>query len=140
MNRYQEMNARHQNEVDAFPIRFAFSDKQFAECMAELGLAPTDTDKVCGLGGGTGGFCRKEDMPALQAMFKRQRRERSEAMLDQQFAYQAFDYELGNHEYSITWDEVEAVEALGLTIEEVDANPMLRQCLNRAKRAQQDVY
>ena len=59
MNRYAELKRRQQAEFSAFPMQFAFSDRQFAEGMAALGLEPTDTDKVYKAPGG--GFYRRED-------------------------------------------------------------------------------
>lgn len=47
MNAYIEMNRRHQEEVSAFPMVFAFGDEQLKEAMKKLGLKPSDTDKVC---------------------------------------------------------------------------------------------
>ena len=69
-NRYQEMRERHQAEVNDFPLMFAFDARQFAEGLRRLGLRSSDKDKVCALPG-TGGFCRKSDLPALKGMFRR---------------------------------------------------------------------
>ena len=71
-NRYQEMRERHQAEVNDFPLMFAFDARQFAEGLRRLGLRSSDKDKVCALPG-TGGFCRKSDLPALKGMFARRR-------------------------------------------------------------------
>lgn len=46
MGAYADMKSKHQKEVNNFPIKFAFDEKQFEEGMVELGLLPTDTDKV----------------------------------------------------------------------------------------------
>ena len=77
-NRYQEMRERHQAEVNDFPLMFAFDARQFAEGLRRLGLRSSDKDKVCALPG-TGGFCRKSDLPALKGMFARHHRELQEA-------------------------------------------------------------
>lgn len=77
-NRYQEMRERHQAEVNDFPLMFAFDARQFAEGLCRLGLRSSDKDKVCALPG-TGGFCRKSDLPALKGMFARHHRELQEA-------------------------------------------------------------
>ena len=57
MNRYAELREKHQKEFDKFPMKFAFSDKQFKEAMESLGLTENDTDKIIGIG--AGGFIRK---------------------------------------------------------------------------------
>ena len=136
-NRYREMKQRHQNEVNAFPMAFAFSQKQFEEGMRSLGLEPDDTDKVYGLPG-TGGFYRRSDADALHEMFGRHEKELKEAMQDEQFVFEAFDYELGNHEFIVTGDVEDAVNALGLTIDEVNENPKLIAGLQKAVKAQRE--
>ncbi len=80
MNRYAELKQRQQEEFEAFPMQFAFSDKQFADGMAKLGLKPTDTDKVYAAPGG--GFYRREDSQRLKAMMERFDCELQEAIAD----------------------------------------------------------
>ena len=47
MERYQEMKIRHQKEVNAFPIHFAFSNVQIGRMFKELWLNPQkDCDKI----------------------------------------------------------------------------------------------
>ena len=46
MNRYADLKQRQQQEFSAFPMQFAFSNQQFAEAMAALGLEPTDTGRL----------------------------------------------------------------------------------------------
>jgi hypothetical protein len=139
MNKYREMKEKHQNEVNSFPMVFAFSNKQFEEGMRKLGLEPTDTDKVYKLGG-TGGFYRKDDSKALHEMFDRHSKELSEAMQDEEFIFEAFDYELGNHEFIVTGDVTDAVEALGMTVEEVYENPKMLNALKKAVKSQREWY
>lgn len=50
MNAYKVLKEKRQQEVNSFPIAFAFSDQQFDEGMRKLGLNPTDTDKVYSIG------------------------------------------------------------------------------------------
>lgn len=78
MNRYADLKQRQQKEFDAFPMQFAFSDRQFAEGMAALGLTPADTDKIYKAPGG--GFYRREDGPRFKAMLDRFDRELQEAI------------------------------------------------------------
>ena len=96
-NRYQEMRERHQAEVNDFPLMFAFDARQFAEGLRRLGLRSSDKDKVCALPG-TGGFCRKSDLPALKGMFARHHRELQEAIgadpTGRGFIYEMFRTEL----------------------------------------------
>lgn len=139
METYQELRDRQQKEVNAFPMVFAFSDKQFAEAMRELGLDPTETDKVYAIPG-TGGFYRRSDAPALHEMFDRHERERQEAIEADEtgdgFVFQMFREELANHEYSYTGELDETIEALGLTTEEINSSPKLLHGLEKAIKAQ----
>lgn len=136
MNSYQEMQERHQQEVNQFPFMFAFSNQQFDEGMRKLGLDPSQTDQIVSIG--DGGFVRKSDVPAMKDMFARQEKERKAALAadkaERGHAYQMFLFELGNHEYCITQDLTETLEACGLTHEEINANPNLRKALARAIR------
>ena len=45
-NQYQELRDRQQEEVNAFPLFFAFDKQQFAEGMSRLGLRPSDMNQV----------------------------------------------------------------------------------------------
>lgn len=133
-NPYAEMTKRHQKEFDELPIQYAFSDRAFEEGMRALGLEPTDTDKVYGLGG-TGGFYRKSDSELIHSTFDRNEKELTEALQDPDFAYHAFCYELANHEYTYTGVVDDAVEALGLTEEDLLENPILVEALEKAMRS-----
>ena len=141
MNKYREMRDKHQKEVDAFPMFFAFNENQFEEGMKKLGLGPDDTDKIYKLGS-TGGFYRKTDAAAFREMFERQRQERADAIAADKtgdgFIYDMFDYELGNHEYGYTRDIGPALDALDLTVEEINADKRLLHGLNKARKEQAD--
>jgi hypothetical protein len=134
--KYTELKAKHQKEVDAFPFGFAFSQKQFEEMMTKWGLTPDDTDKIYSIGGG--GYIRKSDSKAMSEMFDRHEAERKAAMQDDEYLYEMFNYELANHEYCITYDLDDTLDALGLTIEEINANPRMADALKRAIAAQGD--
>jgi len=109
---YQELKKRHQAEVNSLPIKFAFSPLQLQKGMQELGLKQTDTDKVVGLGGG--GFCLKTDLQVVKDSLNRLNSEMSEALKDDAFLIDALRFELSNHEYCVTYDPDDALEALGL--------------------------
>lgn len=117
--KYQELKAKQQKEVNDFPFFFAFSNKQFEEGMRKFGLEPTDTDKIYKLGN-TGGFYLKTDSAKLKEMFNRHDREMSEAMKDDSFVISAFTYEMGNHEFQLSYDKEEVLGACGLGLEDMD--------------------
>ena len=134
MNRNAEMKQRQQQEFSAFPMQFAFSDKQFVEGMAALGLEPTDTDKVYKAPGG--GFYRREDGQRLKEMMDRFDRELQEAIAADEtgecFIYEMFLTELNNHEFGYTMDTEEALDALGYTADEVLSDPRLKRGIEKA--------
>ncbi len=128
MNAYTELKKKHQADIDAFPMFFAFSQKQFEEGMEKLGLEPTDTDKIYKLGR-TGGFYRKSDSEALHGMFARHVKEEADAIAADPtgdgYIYQMFNYELANHEYGYTRDPEPTLDALGMTMEQIEKDPRL---------------
>ena len=138
-NSYYELKEKQRHELEAFPLEFAFSNKQFEEGMRKLGLEPGDTAKIYGLAG-TGGFYRKTDAPAFQEMFDRHERELQAAIDSDEtgegFIFEMLNYELANHEYIITWDLGDTLRALGLTMEQAKGCPRLRHGLELAVAAQ----
>ena len=137
-NSYLALNAETRKELEAFPVQFAFNIKQFEEGMKALGLTKDDTDKIVSIPGG--GFVRKTDAGAFMDLFKRHREKHLAAIAADTegtgYIYEMFDYELGNHEYSYTYDPKPALTALGLTLQQVKANPIMLAAFNRARAAQ----
>ena len=60
-------------------------------------------------------FVRKTDRERLDALFAKYDAELAELIKDNKFLKNALFYELGNYEYGYTYDESEALQALGLT-------------------------
>ena len=135
MNTYKVMRDKHQQEVNAFPIQFAFNDEQFKAGMRKLGLNPEDTDQVYGCGG-TGGFYRRSDAPRFYEMLERHERERQKAIDADStgggYIFDMFYYELANHEYGYTWDLTDTLRALGLSREDIEKSTPLKNGLKRA--------
>jgi hypothetical protein len=140
MNDYQAMKDKHQAEVNAFPMFFAFNDNQFGEGMAKLGFTPNDADKIYKLGS-TGGFYRRADAPALHEMFDRHEKYLADAIAGDvtggSFIFDMFMCELGNHEFTYTDRLDETLDALGLTVGDIEKNPAFRRGLAKACEAQQ---
>jgi len=134
MNAYQEMKDRQQKEFDAFPIAAAFFNQQFESMMEKWGLTVNDTDKICSIGGGC--YIRKADKDALIALINKTATEQKNAIAADTtgdgFIFDMFVYELANHEYCITYDLEDTLDALGLTPEEVNADELLKHGLNKA--------
>ena len=135
MNRYADLKQHQQQEFGTFPMQDAFSNQQFAEGMAALGLKPADTDKIYKVPGG--GFYRREDGSRLKTMMDRFDQELHEAVAGDKagdgFIYEMFLYELENYEYGCTMDLSETLDALGYTPEDIQADPRLSHGLERAR-------
>lgn len=134
MNAYEELQTRHQKEVNEFPCFFAFSDEQFKEGMKSLGLRPSDTKMVYRAPGGM--FYRKTDSPRLKELLDRHDRERQEAIegdtAGDGYILQMFQAELANHEFGYTRDLSETLDALGLTRSIIRAHANLFNGLKKA--------
>jgi len=143
MNEYLALKERHQKEVNNFPMMFAFSNKQFEEGMKELGLNPDETDKIYKFGM-SGGFYRRDDSEKLKEMLDRHDQEMKEAIERDKtgdgFIYDMFSYELGNHEFVVTGDTEETLNALGLSYDDVNNDNRMIYALNKACKAQWDWY
>ena len=138
MNSYKMLKEKHQQEVNAFPIQFAFSNEQFERGMRELGLEPTDTDKICRVLGS--GFIRSTDSSEFLNMFNRHRKEREEAIANDKtgegYILEMFKCELANYEYGYTGDASDAIEALDLTMEEIYADRRMKCAFEKACKQQ----
>lgn len=139
MNAYVELKNKHQKEVNDFPFGFAFSDEQFTEMMAKWNLTPEDTDKIYSIG--NGGFVRKSDADAMNEMFERHAQEREVAIRENKdnYLYHMFDYELANHEYTYTGELDDTLEALDLTMEDINNNTVMYEALMKAIRHQESL-
>jgi len=134
--KYYQMKQRHQKEFDNFQgIGFAFSNKQFEEMCEKLGVKTEEANKkITSIGAGA--FILKYRVNAYVELIQRVTKETEEAMKDPEFAYDAINYELDNHEYCVTYDETEALEALSITNEILQDSPMLQEQLKKAKKHQ----
>ena len=134
MNAYQEMKDRQQKEFDAFPMGAAFSQQQFQNMMEKWGLTLNDTDKICSIGGGC--YIRKADIAAFTTLINKTAAELKNAitadLTGDGFIFDMFVYELANHEYCITYDLEDTLNALGLTAEQINADKRLTHGLNKA--------
>ena len=127
---YREFKERKQKEFNTLPLMFAFSNEQFEE--GKKKLCVKDDKELVSIGGG--GFIKKVDAHLLDEMINRHNKEYEELMQNDEFVYSAFYYELGNHEFCITLDPTDTLDALCLTVEEMRDNPRLMKIFLKAKR------
>lgn len=139
MESYRAMKERQQQEVNNFPLGFAFGNQQFEEMMEKWGLDAkknSDLAQVAALFAGA--YIQKKDIPAYKAMCQRHRKELEMAIAADKtgegFIYEMFLYELDNHEFGYTEDTREALDGLGFTAEEVAGNPRLKRGIEKASK------
>lgn len=130
---YLELKRKRQKEFDEFPMFFAFDQKDFEEGMHNLGLKPNQTNKICRFAGG--GFYRKSDRSALIEMLKRFYREEKEAMKDDNYVLEMFEYEMGNHEYGLTRSDIRILEVCGIDVDEFEKDARLKNLYNQAQKS-----
>lgn len=135
MKTYREMTAEHQRRIDAFLAKyafFAFSGDQFEEGLQKLGTTPEKLSRLSA----AGGFILTDKVPAYcrlaNALYDEMQRAKEDPQTGAEFCYQMFYEELLNHEFGYTADATDAIEALGLTGAEIDADPRLRFAFHRA--------
>lgn len=98
---YQEYRASAQKQFDELPIFWAFSNEQFKKALEERGVSMDERGAVCRLPF-NGGFYLKRDAEIIKAYVNRED-PLKKLMGSEQFAEEAFYYELCNHEYAINY-------------------------------------
>lgn len=143
MNRYQKMVATHQKEISEFPLVYGFGNKQIDEGMRKLGLEPSERDKVTSYFG-VGDFLRITDVPALKSMLRRHETEREAAIAGDKtgdgFIFDMVDTIMADHEFGYTQDFTDTLRALGMTVEQVNADERLLHALSKAAKEQTAFY
>lgn len=133
-NNYQEMKNTHQQEFNAFPFGFAFSDKQFDEMMKNRGLDPdNDLDKIVRIHL-VGGFLRKSDLKAYHELADRFDKEEKLFKQNYKKLVDMLVYEMANHEYCITCDIEETLEACGYSLSDLNENKSLQKAVKEARK------
>lgn len=132
MESYQSIKARHQAEMDAFPLGAAFSDKQLAEMMQKFGLPNDKTGYAQIVSLGYGAFIRRKDVPAWNAMAERHEQEMKEFRKSRKELREGFRQEFANHECQFIRVDEEVCACFGLTYEEVQKDPELKKIYNEA--------
>ena len=113
--RYTELKNKIQKRINDFPMGFAFNKEQFEEVKIKLNC--DDSELVC-IGGGS--ILRKSDRKAFDQLFLDCEQEKRDFLKDDEQLKDALIYELGNHEYGITYNSDSTFEALGIETEDID--------------------
>lgn len=132
--KYQELKEKQRKEINELPIYFAFGQKQLDEKAEELGFKNTDEMLRNVAGIGAGGFTLIKDYDKVLNTFKRHNEETRKLIdEDDEFVLDAFEYELGNHEYIITFDITDALSALNISFKMYDESVRLQNLMKQAK-------
>lgn len=136
METYTEMKNRHQEEVNALPLHFAFSRDRYRDLLEEMGISEEEAKNGAIMGIGGGGFIKASDKDLVIGTFERIHDEEQAAIAADTtgngFIYQMFLYELINHEYCYTQDLTETLEILNITDADLENNEALRHGLEKA--------
>ena len=134
MTKYEELKNLQEKEINNLPLHFAFGNKQLEEKANELGFKNVEelTKNVTGIG--AGGFVLNKDFNKVMETFKRQAEEIQKLIdLDDEFLESAFEYELGNHEYIITYDITDTLRALSISYQEFSNSERMQKIMEKAK-------
>ena len=132
--KYTEWNEQRIKDVNDFVDAnciFAFGTEQLNQALKERNLTKKQfkAEYVAFYGGGA---IKESKVQEYDAMCQRHFNDLQEKMKDFDFAYSAFYYELGNHEYGYTHDETDALIDLGLTPNQIAENPTLNRAFCKA--------
>lgn len=127
-NIYLEFKEEVEKEINDFPCFYAFSEEQLKEGLKKL---KTNKGNICSIG--YGGFIRKSDKEAYKKMWDDLNKKEKELLKDKEFLFQAFRYELANHEFCITYDYEDALSVFGLEYED-----LTEEQLNILEKAKED--
>lgn len=133
MEKYSEWKERWQkafNDWSKENAFFAYSDKQFEQGLKELGVAKEDI-----YGTDMGMYYKKSASAEMHKIMADQDAEWKELLKNEDFMADAFEYELGNHEFCYTGEFDDTLDALNLTMEDVKKSPILKRALSRATKA-----
>ena len=135
VNRYMELKRRQQEEFNALPLGFAFSQKQFDEMMKGWGLNPDkDTDKIYHVGGG--GYIQKKDAELLHRTREWHDVELEAAIAGdttgEGFIRDMFLQELVDHEFGYTMELDSTLDALGYRADDINGDKRLLHGLEKA--------
>ena len=133
---YKQMKDRHQAEVNALPLAFAFSRDQYREHLAKWNITEEEAEAGAIVGIGNGGFIRSSDRDLVIGTFERIADEEAAAiaadLTGDGYIYEMFFDELANHEYSYTGDIMETLDALNITPADLENSEALRNGLKKA--------
>lgn len=106
--KYKDFSDMIQKRVNDLPMIFAFSNEQLDNALDDMGLSLKDMKGNKLIRMGFGAFCLKRDLDSILSEIQAVDDAKREFIDDYEQAYDAFFYEMGNHEYQLNlqgdWD------------------------------------
>lgn len=102
--KYTEFKDMLQNKVNDLPMIFAFSNEQLDNALDDMGLSMKDMKGNKLIRIGFGAYCLKRDIDNIMSELNAVDDAKREFIEDYEHAYDAFMYEMGNHEYHINYE------------------------------------
>jgi len=138
--KYIELKKRQEKEFNNFPMIWAFSKEQLKKGLEKFGLTLEDKNKLYSFGGG--GFYLKTDSKKLRDLSVKHKKEFKQAIENdktgEDFIFEMFKYELSNHEYLVTGDIEDTLDALCLSADDIEKNENLKHGLKLAIKNQRE--
>lgn len=133
---YTQMNYRHQKYINTLPVKFAFSKEQYKKILDEWGITEEEAHNGVIKRIGGGGYIKAADEEMIINVIRAFEEETAEAIKADEtgtgFIYEMFLYELQNHEFIITQDTAETLDALNITEEDIQNSTALKHGLYKA--------
>lgn len=132
-NAYTSMRQRHRQEVETFPMAFAFGENRLSEILAEWGVSREDVCSVYG----AGDIIRKKDKADYLAMCERHVQEVRDAVAEDKtgkgFILDMFLSEMDAHEFLWTENMDDVLAAIPFTRDEISGSEAMRNGLMLAR-------
>lgn len=132
MENYEEMKKRHEEEINAIDIHFAFSNEQFDEILKNWNLTKDKEDLKKIVSIGSGGFIQRKDLPLLHETISRHKKELQELRKNEKHLLKMIEYEMSNHEYIYSYNDEQILYCLDISEEEKNSQTF-KDIYNKAK-------
>ncbi len=133
---YNQLKERHQQETNALPLGFAFSNEQFNEMMQKWGLdgdSKEDLRKIVSIG--YGGYVQKKDADLMHETFERHDKEKKQFRKDKKSYVEEILYQMVNVEFCINGQAIfDLASQLGMEEKEFENDEYTQECYKVAKK------
>ncbi|RIL18493.1 hypothetical protein BUY99_13675 [Staphylococcus gallinarum] len=127
-NLYVQFKESKKKRFNNFDMFFAFDDEQFNKGLEKLEV---NSDEIVSIG--MSGFIRKSDVSTFNEMMESFNDEHIKHMKNDDYVYHMFKYEMGNHEYIITYDDEEILDVCGVDQDLFIADERLKEIYIKAR-------